>query len=340
MKAEKLIYSLSVILTKIINFNKEFERVKVKNILIIKLDEAGDMIYATPVFKLIKEQYPNANITLWCKDYISELIKYDPYLNTIINHKNKLERKYDLILDLRGNFDSLIYATMHPPKLRLDRGTVRLRNKIKGKQPHEIQTNFEVINALIPKAPAELFPKIYYSKEDEKFVMEYLQENEIQKFTILHVGANKELRKWPLERYAALANILKNQYKLDLIFVGSQLDIIDIKEVQKLLNFKTYSTAGIFNWTKYAAIVQKASLFIGNESGPMHIAVAMKTPLIGLFGPGEPNIFYPLGEKSTFVHHVLDCNPCDQIHCVHLGNTCMHRINLNQVIDKLTALGF
>ena len=149
MKAEKLIYFLSIVLTKIINFNKKIERVNVNNILIIKLDEAGDMVYATPVFKIIKQKYPSAKITLWCKNHTSELIKYDPFLNSIITDKNQLENKYDLILDLRGNLQTLKYALFHPPKIRLDRGIIRLKNKLKGKHPHELQTNFEIIERII-----------------------------------------------------------------------------------------------------------------------------------------------------------------------------------------------
>ena len=338
MKAEKLIYFLSVILTKIINFRKDFEQIKVKNILIIKLDDAGDMVYATPVFKLIKQKYPESKTTLWCKNATSELIKHDPFLDFIITKKEQLEQKYDLILDLRGNIESLKYAFLHPPKIRLDRGTIRLKNKLKGQHPHEIQTNFEIIKILIDDAHTELQPEIYYSKYEENLAQKYIAENNLEKFAVLHVGANKKLRKWPLENYAALANILKNQYQLDLIFVGNTQDMEDIAQVKSRLEFKTYAVAGNFSWTQYAALVKKAALFVGNESGPLHVAAAMGTPLVGLFGPGEPRIFYPYGEKSTFVHHVLTCNPCDQIHCVHLSNTCMQRINLTEVLDQIKAL--
>lgn len=338
MKAEKLIYFLSAILTKIINFHKDFERIKVKKILIIKLDDAGDMVYATPIFKLIKQKYPEAKTTLWCKNAILELIKHDPFLDLIITKKEQLEKEYDLILDLRGNIDSLKYTILHPPKIRLDRGTIRLKNKLKGQHPHELQTNFEIIKVLVDDANAALKPQIYFSKDDENLVQKYIAENNLEKFAVLHVGANKELRKWPLENYAALAKILKNQYLLNLVFVGHTQDIDDVAQVRSQLEFKTYAVAGNFSWTQYAAMVKKAALFVGNESGPLHVAAAMETPLIGLFGPGEPRIFYPYGEKSTFVHHVLTCNPCDQIHCIQLSNTCMQRINLTEVLAQIKAL--
>ena len=154
------------------------------------------------------------------------------------------------------------------------------------------------------------------------------------------MGANRDLRKWSPDKFAKLAYYLKNQLQLDIIFVGSSEDIIDIQKAQSEIDFKTFSVAGVFNWTAYAALIKKAKLFVGNESGPLHVAAAMETPLVGLFGPGEPDVFYPYGEKSTFVHHVLPCNPCNQIDCIHPENTCMQRITLTEVIDKIDALGF
>lgn len=338
MKAEKLVYFLSMILSKIINFNKLIEKIEVRKILIFKLDAAGDMVYTTPVFRLLKQKYPTAEITLFCQESIVPLIKSDPHLHQIITDFSSLQKHYDLILDLRGNFKTLKYALFHPPKIRLDRGSVRFKNKLKGKHPHELVTNAQIISPLMEVKHQDLTPQIYFSKEDENTVSKYLNENQIGKFAILHVGANKLLRKWPLDRFANLAAHLKNQNGFDIIFVGDKADLKDIESVTSKIEFKTYSVAGNFSWTSFAALAKKAGLFVGNESGPLHVAAAMQIPLIGLFGPGEPEVFYPFGEKSTFVHHVLPCNPCNQLNCVHPQNTCMQRINLNEVIVKIKSL--
>nr|MBC7611514.1 glycosyltransferase family 9 protein [Pseudopedobacter sp.] len=329
-----------MILSKMLNFNKHIGRIAVKNILIIKLDAVGDMVYATPVFKLLIQKYPESKLTVFCRESIKSLIKYDPHLSLIITDLNQLKQKYDLVIDLRGNFKTLGFALFNPPTFRLDRGTIRFRNKLKGNHPHELITNVQIIEPIIKVDFKSLQPEIYFSIENERLVKNYLEQNLIGNFAVLHVGASRDLRKWSPLKFAELANYLKNQIQLEIIFVGSSRDIIDIQKVQKEINFKTFNVAGEFSWTAYAALVQKAKLFIGNESGPLHVAAAMQTPLVGLFGPGEPDVFYPFGEKSTFVHHVLPCNPCNQIDCIHLENTCMQRITLTEVIDKINALGF
>lgn len=338
MKAEKLVYFLSMILSKIINFNKLIGRVEVQKILIFKLDAAGDMVYTTPVFRLLKQKYPSAEITLFCQEGVAPLVKFDPHLHQIITDVTLLQNHYDLVLDLRGNFKTLKYALFHPPKIRLDRGSVRFRNMLKGKHPHELITNSQIIAPLIEVTSRDLIPRIYFSDEDEKQASDFLKANCINGFAILHVGANKALRKWPLEKFAALADFLKSEYQLEIIFVGDDLDVDDVEGVRTQIAFKTFSVTGHFGWTAFAALAKNAQLFVGNESGPLHVAAAMNTPLIGLFGPGEPEVFYPFGEKSTFVHHVLPCNPCNQLNCVHPENTCMQRISLNEVISKIISL--
>ena len=88
----------------------------------------------------------------------------------------------------------------------------------------------------------------------------------------------------------------------------------------------------------FEALSSKASLMIGNESGPMHLAAAENIPVIGLFGPGEPHVFSPFGKKTTFIHHKLECNPCGQIHCVHPELTCMQRISVEEIVQKVELI--
>src|SRR5688572_18218399 len=141
MKKEDFIYASSVLSTKWINKFKKPENLAFHKILIIKLDEIGDMVNAVHVFSLLKKEYPNAEITLWCKPFLIPLLSSDVHINRFITGKSELEKKYDLIVDLRGSFESNWYALTHQPKYRLDRGSIRLRNKLNGGQLHEVITN-------------------------------------------------------------------------------------------------------------------------------------------------------------------------------------------------------
>ena len=338
MKKEKIIYFLSMMLSRLINLGKKPEKLNFQKILIIKLDEIGDVVNSLHVFYLLKNKYPKAEVTLLCKPFIGNLIKNDPSINKIVYTVADLESKYNLIADLRGNFETLKYEIKHPPDFRIDRARVRWNNKMKGGHPHEVETNFQILLPLKIDRSLNFELKLFPSDEDKFVAEEFMQKNELTNFILFHTGARRMLRRWSEKNFSRLALELKEKHKLDIIFVGDDSDVEVIKSIQKDFNFVTFSIAGKFTLLQFSALCNKAKLFIGNESGPLHIAAASSVPAVGLFGPGEPITFYPYGKKTTFIHHVLECNPCDQIHCVRPESPCIDLITQVEVMEKVVEL--
>jgi len=333
----KVTYFFSWLTTLIVNNFKSPKKQVFKKILVIRLDEIGDMITSLPVFDLLKKQFPDAEITVWCLPLTAQLLKYNKSISKIVFSEKELEGKFDLIVDLRGNFKTIRYSLTHFPKIRLDRGSVRLRNKFLLKQhPHEVFTNLQVIAPVIGKIN-EAKIDLPFAKENENAALQFLKKNAISTFAVFHTGARKSLRRLPGEKFMEAAKYLKEQHQFDIVFVGTDDELNDIKKIQEQINFPTYIFNG-FSLLDFAALSSKASLMIGNESGPMHLAAATNIPVIGLFGPGEPHVFAPFGKKTTFIHHKLECNPCDQIHCVHPEFTCMQRITVEEIINKVEEL--
>ena len=122
------------------------------------------------------------------------------------------------------------------------------------------------------------------------------------------------------------------------VFIGDEIEAGEIANAQKLISVTSVNAAGKLSLTVLAAVLEKATIYIGNESGPLHMASVMQVPSLGLYGPGPQHIFYPYGKKTAVIHHVLECNPCDQIHCVHLENPCIQRITLEEVKSKISEL--
>lgn len=307
-----------------------------KRILCIRRDEIGDMCYTLHVFDMLRAQYPEAEITLLCKPFAITLLNNHPAITHLTSNYGDLERSYDIIIDLRGSWRSLWFAITHWPKLRLDRATIRYRNGLTGKHPHEVLTNLQIVAPIIAPENQQTHPRIYTSAADKKKAADFLVDGGIGKFVIIHAGARKQLRKWG--SYIQLATYLKQQRGLDIVFTGDHSEVAEIKQIQKQIPFATYSIAGLFNLTELSALASLSVLFVGNESGPLHIASVSGATALGLYGPGEPFVFYPWGKHTGVIHHILECNPCDQIHCVHPNNTCMQRIQLQEVIEKIDSL--
>lgn len=331
---EKIRYTLSVLLSKLINGSKKPDDLVVGNILVFKEDEIGDLCYTLHVFSMLKSQFPHAHITLLCKPFALSLTRSNPSINVTTSNYGDLQKKYDIIIDLRGSWKSLWFSLTHKPQYRLDRGTVRLANKQKGKHPHEVMTNLQVIAPLIAPQYQHTNPQIYLAEANQEKAARFITANNLGAFAVLHTGARKALRKW--NQFDKLAAYL-HQKGLNIVFAGDKSDLIDIEHWQQQLNFTTYSVAGSFNLADFAALVSKASIYIGNESGPLHIAAVSNTPSIGLFGPGEPEVFYPWGAHTRAIHHILPCNPCGQNRCVQ-AIPCIELITLNEVIKEVNAL--
>ena len=339
MKKEDFIYASSICCSTWINGFKKPQSLHVARILIVKLDEIGDMVNAVPVFQELEKKYPAASQTLWCRPFVKSLMEPMPAIDHIVLTIKELSGKYDLIIELRGTFESIGYALLHPPQYRLDRASIRLKNKLnKGVHPHEVFTNLQIIEPLLTEMPSEPSILLSFTESDEKIVQQYLTGNQLNRFAVFHCGARKKLRQWKEAKFIQAAVYLKNVHSLDIIFAGDEADLAMISRMQAALDFKSYSVANSFSLSAFGALCKQAQVFLGNESGPLHIAAASGCSVLGLFGPGEPKVFYPWGAKAHFLHEVLECNPCDQINCKYPNNTCMDRISVAAVQKKLNEI--
>lgn len=305
--------------------------------MVIKLDEIGDMAYAMHVFKHLKTQFPNSKITLLCKNFVKPLVSNNPFIDSIIEVLPKAA-KFDTIIELRGNWHTLIYAFKQFPVRRFDRGTVRVRNKWQGKQKHETTTNFEIIAPLLNKGVNADSPQLFPNAEEIAHVNSFIENYNLKHFVVLHCGARKVLRQWPANKFALLVKILHHKYQLQIVFAGTQEEEDTIHQIDQLSQIESIKCTRNFTLMHFASLVQKAALFVGNESGPLHLAAVMKTPLLGIYGPGVKDIFYPIGNTSEVIHHILECNPCDQVTCVRPENPCINLVTMEEVEQKIEIL--
>lgn len=335
--AEKALFAFEMVLAKYINGNKKPKADKVNNILCVKLDEIGDLCYSLHVFDALHATYPDAKITLWCKSYCNTLVQQHPAINQIVNAQSQLTQKFDIIIDLRGSWQSLWYAIKKQPNLYLERGSVRYKNKKTG-HPHEVITNLQIIEPLLHGKLPKPNPQLYIANENVQKASRFLHENNIGVFAIVHPGARKPLKKWQPKRFVSLCNWLKQTYGYDIVFAGDKSEENDIDQIQQQIAFKTYSIAGKLNLTDFAALVRMAKLYVGNDSGPLSIASVSGAPSLGLYGPGVPVVFYPYGAKTDYIHYVLPCNPCNQVNCIRPHDNCMDKIEVAEVQQKIISL--
>ncbi len=316
-------------------------RTPFKSILVVKWDEIGDMAAAFHVFGTLKSAYPEAELHVLCKPFVSTLIAGDPAIDKVITNIEDWQKRYDVVVELRGTWQtlrkSLSLRTM--PKYRVDRGWVRFLQR--GDQPHEVVTNERIIRPLVGDdfaiAKRQLFHSAAEFAEAEGWVDWALNDAatstaDFDGYAILHTGARRELRRWPLERFVALSKWLLAEKKLIPIWVGTADEESQLDEAFAMgAAGKKWVAPEGSSLLSFYAFIGSSKLYVGNESGPLQLADIAEVPLVAIYGPGVPDVFYPQSTRSRVLHEVLDCNPCDQIHCVRPSDRCIDRIGLASV---------
>jgi ADP-heptose:LPS heptosyltransferase len=342
--AEKHLYFCNILVSRWVNAlglgqGRLKPKLSLKSILVVKWDELGDMAAAVHVFGTLKSAYPEAKLTVLCKPFVASLIAGDPAVDEVITSIEDWRERHDVVVELRGTWKtlwkSLALRTM--PKYRVDRGWVRFLQR--GDQPHEVVTNERIIRPLLgegfPPAKRVLYPsveEIAAAQVWSDWALSGGESGEITGYAILHTGARRELRRWPLDRFVALSKWLLQEKKLVPIWVGTGDEEQQLNEAFALgaVGKKWVAPEGS-SLLSFYAFIASSKLYVGNESGPLQLADIAEIPMVAIYGPGVPDVFYPRSARSRVLHEVLDCNPCDQIHCVRPSDRCIDRISVASV---------
>ncbi len=330
---EQFVYLLSLVISRLINRSKAPRTLSIGSILVSKHDEIGDVVLSLHVFELLKRSYPQANITAFCKSYTRDILMASPHIDRVVTAEREFAPRYDLIVELRGTLQSAIYALTHPPLYRVDRGTVRLRNRREGHR-HEIEVNRQIVEPVLRDVDTTALPVIPVAEQHSRWAEKYIAAHALGNFAMLHPAARKPLKRWPAEYYAVLAERLYREKGWNVVLVGMDEDMDTLLHIADAASVPLHLLVDE-PLLHFAALAARTQLFVGNDSGPMHIAAAAGASVVGLFGPGSPELFSPLGRRATYIHHKLACNPCDQVHCVHPENTCMQRITVEEVLGNM-----
>lgn len=166
-----------------------------------------------------------------------------------------------------------------------------------------------------------------------------------QRVIVLQPGSSWPLKNWPPANWARLCEALSREYDAILLVTGSQSEIPIGNAIADLCGFRARSIAGVLSLGGLAALLQRASLLIATDSGPLHLAGAVGCPAIGLYGPADHQVFGPWGDSSYYriVRAGLPCSPCGSLWAPPCGITataapCITSIVEEQVLAEVTDM--
>lgn len=330
-------------------------------ILIIQTAFIGDVVLTSPLIEAISEEYPKTELYLLTTPEGKEILKKNPHISGIIAYdKRRRDRGITYFTKMVKKIRKLkIKAAVIPhPSLRSSLiayfakipyrvgfkgrvGTIFFNKKVPYPlELHEVERSLQLAYALGAKKKYRSL-KIYISQEEREFAHKFFKENKILEDDFL-VGINPcsvwPTKRWKPEGFAEVAdNFIKN-LKAKIVLLGGPKDKQIVEKVSDLMEGEAILAAGKFNLGKLPAVLERCNLFITNDSGPMHIAMAMKVSTVTIFGPTTLDIgFGPYGEKYKVVEKKgLKCRPCS-LHgpkrCPIGTFDCMNDITSEEVIS-------
>lgn len=337
-----------------------------KRILIIRLDRIGDVVLSTPVIKALRQAYPNSHIAFMARPLVKDLLMNNPYLNEVILydkdniHRQALstlkfamqlrKKKFDLAVILHPTNRSAMIAFLAgiPTRLGYDKKCGILMTKKIGDtkhlgQKHEAEYSLDLLKAIgIEAKDTDLFVPV--NRDDENAVSEFLRKLHVQeKDRILTIcpGASCPSKIWPKKRFAKIADMLADELDLKVVLVSDDKDAHIAEDIARSMNSSPLVLAGRLTLGELAALLKRSCLFISNDSGPVHIASAVGTPVISIFGRNQPGLspkrWGPLGKGNIYLHKKVGCIQCGAHEC-KIGFKCLQAITEDDVLKAARTI--
>lgn len=331
-----------------------------KNIVIVKLSAIGDVIHALPVAHALKKQYPDARITWVVEKPAYDLLTNNPDIDEIIVFDKpkfksitgllingykfaKVLRAYhfDLAIDLQGLFKSAVISYLSGAPKRLVYCNAREQSHLVGQRicgehehAHVVEQYLDVARHLGCKIDEVRFPVHITETEINKTIgiANHAGLKLENPYVVLAPGTNWVSKCWPPTHFAKLADQLY-EHNIIPVIIGGPNDQRLAQEIMANTIIPPVDLTGKTSMKQLAYIIKKSQAFVGGDTGPMHLAVAVETKSVAMFGPTDPKRNGPYREGTVLLAPV-SCQGCWKKTCPK-GQDCMATIPVSQVLEGI-----
>lgn len=317
----------------------------------------GDMVLLGPALRALRRAFPLAEVTLQVRPLVRELMERHPYVNRVaVWDKRKMlwwakrlrRERYDVAVvwhptSVRSAI--LVWLAGIPVRVghRVSGREIFLSRSLPDARVHETERYLRVLRLLdIPEALLNDRKTFFWHTDDDRaFAERFFQEHHLNKAPVvgIHLGTTWRTKEWELGRTVEVARRLIRQ-GIRILVTGSSAEALRRDLIADRLGKESFVDAvGKCNLFQLAALVERCAVYLTPDSGPMHIASAVGTRVVALFGPTSPLRHGPLGEGDCVLQAELPCIPCYKRWCKLREDPylCMRLLSVGEVVHAVLS---
>jgi heptosyltransferase-1 len=347
---------------------------KQKEILIVKMSAIGDVIHTLPALNAIRKQFPDARITWLVEEAAADIVLGHKALDRVIVSKRKQwikelfslkcghaiknirnflkelrNTKYDMIIDFQTLFKSGIMVMLAKGKRKIgfnkgmdhaESSHIFYNERIRpvSMEIHALERGLLLLKSLnIPCKKIEY--DLPVTNKEKLNVDNLLRQKDIdpeKPIICINPQATWETKLWDSKKFADLSDRLKKKYHAQIVFTGGKSDQEAVNDIVSMMKLPGINLAGLTTLKTLAALYEKAALIVTTDTGPMHLAAAMGTKVVAIFGSTAPWRTGPYGSNNFIVRSDIYCSPCFKRECS--TKECMENINVDDVMKGVKQL--
>ncbi|HJU54822.1 MAG TPA: lipopolysaccharide heptosyltransferase II [Pyrinomonadaceae bacterium] len=342
---------------------------RIERVVVRGTNWVGDAVMTVPALRELRRVLPGAHITLatrpWAEglfadaDFLDDLLVYERrprHLRDVTRQVREWRaRRFDLALLFQNAFEAALIARAARVPLRMGYATDGRRALLTHPitLPHWRDERHEVFYYLNLVAELEraLYGASSVEEREPQFNLTVSEKRKAEARAILAAdgvrltrtlvalcpgSTNSRAKRWPAERYSALADRFVRETGAEVLLVGSADELEVSREVEARMSEEAHVLTGRTNLAQAVAVLSLVDLLVTNDTGPAHIASALGRPTLVIFGPTDPRTTRPFAPAAEIVRRPPDCAPCMLRDCP-IDHRCMTAISPDEVFERAKA---
>ncbi len=329
-----------------------------RKIIVRQTNWLGDVIMALPFLAALRQKEPESHIAVLARPRVAAILQHQPGIDQFIVcddeglHRGMAmfqlasdlrNQKFDAAYLLPNSFSSalMMFLAAIPERigfatdLRKPLLTRAIRKTAKLRAMHETVLYLRLLDIDYGIAGA-VRPELILLDEERQAARQRLDTMGVKSgrplVGVIPGAAYGAAKRWPAERFVALSDRLTGEMGAETILFGSAGERDVAERIETLSCGKIHNVAGQTRLRELAALLAECGIVVTNDTGAMHVAAAVGTPVVAVFGPTNPVTTSPVGPRHTLIRHPMDCSPCLLRHCP-IDHRCMTAIEVEEVFE-------